>query len=147
MNPDFYEEIPSDLKCVKKAVMTAMDYLSVTFPGMAHSDYYDLKLMISELMVNAVCHGNQNSPFKKVSLALYCYSPQEIVGIVTDEGDGFDYTALLESIHDISAVFLEHGRGISIVSTLADELTFLHAGSQIKFKKKVHLLGENTNCR
>src|ERR1700730_12318023 len=51
----------------------------------------DIELAIREALVNAIVHGNQNDPEKKVHVRCRCGPGKEISIVVTDQGKGFDF--------------------------------------------------------
>ena len=51
----------------------------------------DVELAIREALVNAIVHGNQKDPEKKVHVRCRCGPGKEISIVVTDQGKGFDF--------------------------------------------------------
>lgn len=82
----------------------------------------DCAICLSELVINAVCHGNRNDLNKKVTIKLLP-QPDRIILQVIDQGCGFDPTSLKDPI-DEDCLLKQAGRGIFIVRNLADELKF-----------------------
>lgn len=96
----------------------------------------DLRLVFSELLYNAVIHGNDNNPEKKVGVRV------EVVGTVVcaqvrDEGTGFNYKQAIKTAKSEEALLYEHNRGIILVSSLTDRLSYNKAGNVIKFEKRL----------
>ncbi|WP_245149634.1 ATP-binding protein [Peptoniphilus raoultii] len=76
---------------------------------------FDIKLILSELVVNGALHGNCSDSHKKVYLKVMIDS-QSIIIIVRDEGEGID-------IEEIKCDSLScSGRGLMIVEALTDKL-------------------------
>lgn len=129
---------PSQLEQVKLVVNETLAFLKEKTPNISDSDYFELKLIYSELLCNAVIHGNCYAENKNVSVLTKISEDGTIAAEIIDEGSGFD----LESILLSHSIFNEHGRGIFIAKSLSDEFTaYSHEnGNHIIFKKKVSLL-------
>lgn len=79
----------------------------------------ELRLILSELMINGCEHGNENDRRKLVFLEL-SISPDTIDLCVRDEGRGVDVQSLNGDVLNLSC----SGRGLKIVSALCDEVRF-----------------------
>ncbi len=79
---------------------------------------YDIRLIITELLVNCVQHGNKNDLSKKISLSAEI-DDNKIIIKVKDEGEGVkqEITAKVEECKTC-------GRGLLIVKKLTDNLIF-----------------------
>lgn len=86
-------------------------------------------LGISEAVSNAILHGNQLNPEKKVMIKMKlhgnCFNIE-----VEDEGSGFSDQVLFDPTCR-EHIKQEHGRGIFIMRKLANELTFVENGRKI----------------
>jgi len=125
----------SELLNVKKVVKKAIYFLQNSVPNLTIEEQSDLRLVFSELLYNAVVHGNKNDISKNVRLNVEIEDGM-IIGYVSDEGNGFDYAGLLEHI-DNGDLYNERGRGIRLVYSLTDKLVFNISGNVIRFYKKV----------
>ncbi len=123
----------SNIGQVNKVVKDAQDYIRQNLPIVNSDELFDLRLILSELLVNAVIHGNKNNQNKLVRLTLSVEN-NTVYASVCDQGEGFDYNRLKDS--DEPSV-MEHGRGISLVRALADSITFKKSGQKILFSKRV----------
>tara|TARA_B100000902_G_C27288595_1_gene905832 strand:- start:690 stop:1121 length:432 start_codon:yes stop_codon:yes gene_type:complete len=91
--------------------------------------YGNVMVATTEAILNAINHGNQNDTEK--TLHFYAKSDDKTLSIkVVDQGKGFDHSALpcptnTENLENLS------GRGIFIIRTLADQVTFKNHGSTI----------------
>jgi len=87
------------------------------------------KLLINEIVVNAVKHGNQFDGGKEVQIDIdVCDHRVDIR--VEDEGHGFDP----ESVPDPCTrdnMHREHGRGLFMVQSLADEFCVEQGGRRV----------------
>src|SRR5713226_6420377 len=57
----------------------------------------DVELALREALDNAVVHGNQEDPETKVHIRCRCGPGNEISIVVTDQGKGFDFEAILRN--------------------------------------------------
>jgi serine/threonine-protein kinase RsbW len=97
--------------------------------------YGNIMVAVTEAVNNAILHGNQKDPKKLVDLTLKL-EEKELTFIVKDEGPGFDFEDLPDPT---SPENLEKigGRGIFLISALADEVEFQDEGATIEMKFKV----------
>jgi len=92
----------------------------------------------TEAVNNAMIHGNQSNPDKKVSVR--CIVDKHILTIrVKDEGRGFD-PAQLQDPREEKNLLKENGRGVFLIRSLMDKVTFktLKSGSVVEMKVKLH---------
>lgn len=137
VNHQLSTNFSSKINNVKVIVNDILAFLKEQNPALSDNDYYDLKLIYSELLINAVVHGNHNEIMKQVSVTTDFFEDGTIAAEITDEGTGFDLTEVLNR----KSALEESGRGICIAVSLADEFTChkKENGTQILFKKKVTL--------
>lgn len=89
-------------------------------------------LCISEAIINAIAHGNNNDDRKKVELSLDCKTHLLSVKI-TDEGNGFDFNSLLDPTTKEN-LLKESGRGIHIIKNMAKNFSFNEIGNSLEFQ-------------
>ena len=82
----------------------------------------DIAISVTEVVTNAVNHGNQNDPQKKVTVTLKVDKTQVTVRI-EDQGNGFDPEHLANPLAEEN-LLKDAGRGIFIVKSLMDEVKF-----------------------
>ncbi|HBB28025.1 MAG TPA: ATP-binding protein [Clostridiales bacterium] len=75
---------------------------------------FNIKLILSELIVNSIIHGNNNDSDKNIFIYLFI-DDKWIEISVSDEGEGFKYSKNLEP-----CTFCESGRGLLLVEGLSD---------------------------
>lgn len=100
---------------------------------------YRMLVSCTEAVNNAIIHGNQSNPEKKVIIR--CVADKNVLTIrVRDEGKGFD-PALLEDPRDEKNLLKENGRGVFLIRSLMDRVTFkkFKSGSVVEMKVKLPL--------
>lgn len=85
------------------------------------SDRYKMKLIVSELFMNAYLHGNNQKLCKSIDVILEIDTDMFVV-TVKDEGGGIAKKRFKEMVASISAPEDESGRGITIIHTLSDKI-------------------------
>jgi len=96
----------------------------------------DLRLIFSELLYNAVVHGNCEDRQKCVQVEVKAADDRVYVSI-QDEGSGFDYRQALEDAQSESALLSEHGRGMILVFALTENLSFNESGNKVRFEMRL----------
>ena len=98
-------------------------------------DKDSLAISITEIVNNAIMHGNKSDKNKKVVIDYIC-SSNDITITVQDEGAGFNEDQLDDPVAPEN-LLKESGRGIYIVRTLMDEVKyeFNKKGTLVRIKK------------
>lgn len=126
----------SEMTKVKEVLGSIISCMESQFPCISESDLFDLRLVFSELLVNAVKHGNRGDSSKKVELMIEI-GDDEVLSVIKDEGDGFDYMQTLYNENLYENWSEDHGRGLQLVSSLTEYLNFNDVGNEIEFHKKI----------
>lgn len=92
----------------------------LTGAGVEESTMTDLAISVSELVNNAIIHGNGFDESKVVDVR-FNVSAAEIRIIVCDQGSGFDVEEVENPVEDDN-LLREVGRGIFIVKNFVDEM-------------------------
>ncbi len=89
---------------------------------------YHLNLVLTEAMANAILHANEENPEKEIHISISII--EQCLSIkVYDEGQGFDISNL--PLPDFRSLD-EHGRGIYIIRSLMDKVTYRrHNGGHV----------------
>ncbi len=90
--------------------------------GIDKSLIADIAIAATELINNAILHGNGGDTSKQVKIRLEVENKTVIVEIV-DQGKGFDPTIIPDPLAEEN-LLKEVGRGIFIARSLVDELRF-----------------------
>lgn len=80
---------------------------------------FDLNLVLTEAMANAIQHANVGDPAKEVHIEISIISKRLIIRVF-DFGTGFDIQEYIEPRHPLD----EHGRGIYLIHTIMDEISY-----------------------
>lgn len=80
-----------------------------------------LKLIVSELVMNAYIHGNKSDPDKSIDIVIEVDDKQFVV-MVKDQGEGLKEEQLNGIITSVSGESDESGRGMKIVHKLGDQV-------------------------
>lgn len=97
----------------------------------------DIAISVSELVNNAICHGNKSEIEKTVSLRIE-RSDNKVTITVTDQGCGFDMSDVADPLADKN-ILKEVGRGLFIARSLMDSLEAksTEAGTTISISKTI----------
>ncbi len=93
----------------------------------------ELLMVLDEALTNALKHGNKHDAQKKITVSAQI-SNEKIEISIRDEGDGFQPGKL---INPLSAEGIERncGRGVFLVKSYMDEVSFNDKGNEIKMVK------------
>ncbi len=100
----------------------------------AEGNEFQVELALREALANAIVHGCNNDPTKKVECCVSCTESSDVVIVVRDPGAGFTASAVpnplaAENLHS------DHGRGIYLINQLMDEVSFDRNGAEIRMRK------------
>lgn len=122
----------------KNLVQKSLGFIAENNRSLSCEIEHDLKLVLSELLYNAVIHGNNSDECKNIHISVDLFEDRLCVK-VSDEGCGFDFESIIgkKSSLETDVLMAENGRGILLVNALVDELSFLDEGRTIEFVKRV----------
>ena len=80
---------------------------------------FDLNLVLTEAMANAIQHANEGNQAKEVHIEISTVS-QRLIIRVFDFGPGFDVEQYIKPRHPLE----ENGRGIYLIHTIMDEISY-----------------------
>lgn len=84
---------------------------------------YDLNLVLTEAMANAIKHANEGDPAKEVHIEI-SIAAQKLIIRVFDFGTGFDIANYVTPRHPLE----EDGRGIYLMHTIMDAVSYQPTG-------------------
>jgi serine/threonine-protein kinase RsbW len=104
---------------------------------------FEIKVVLNELIVNSLCHGNQ-CEIQKATYVTYKLMNDILYISVKDEGHGFEPKFEIVSMDDYIKTtnnnLCEHGRGLIIVEKLCDKVKFNKCGNKVAILKSLHEL-------
>ncbi len=103
--------------------------------GLKSIENFTLSIALTEAITNAIIHGNEKDPAKRV-FAQALIEPERVVLQIADEGIGFDYQKLADPTQK-GNLLKQSGRGIFFVRHFMDEVKFNHVGNEITMVKYI----------
>jgi len=91
---------------------------------------FGLKILLRELLTNAMEHGNKLDSEKETELIIQHLSEDKICVEVKDQGAGFDWEKLEWAIKEDTAS--PRQRGLAMVNRYADDVEFKNGGSTVR---------------
>jgi serine/threonine-protein kinase RsbW len=120
--------LPSEVACIEEAVELVTRHCLAGHAA-AERTRFRLKVVLSEALSNAIVRGNREDRGKWVDVRAELY-PDSIRVYVTDEGPGFDPSAIPEPIHP-EQLDEAGGRGLYLIKKLVDAVQFNEQGNSI----------------
>lgn len=122
-----------------------------------------IRVGLREIIINAIEHGNLNLTFdekseatmndsymeviaerrnhpeyrdKKVTIK-FSLSPDRVIYVIEDEGNGFDYSKILNRVNDeVNKEELAHGRGITMALSIFDTVKYNELGNKVTLVRR-----------
>ena len=127
------QSLPSQVAAISPFVDQLMKF--VLYFRRADGSEVDIEMAVREALANAVIHGNGDDSCKSVYVTCRCYMDGEISITVRDQGRGFDCNAIPNPTFREN-LLLTYGRGIYLMKTLMDEVSFEEGGAVVMMRKK-----------
>ncbi len=123
--------IPSDLAEARRVQDDIEEALAAA--GYGDRDLFAVRLALEETFVNAIKHGNQMDPTKRVHIA-YTVTPDRFAIHVRDEGSGFNPADVPDPTAPEN---LERpcGRGLLLIRRFMTDVTYHGAGNVVQMTK------------
>ena len=103
--------------------------------GMPEEKLHALLVAVTEAVNNGMIHGNKNDKTKHVTVT--CKLSRHVLTVtIADEGGGFEPDALPNPLHDEN-LLRAGGRGVFLMKTLMESVTFNKAGNEVTMKLRV----------
>jgi serine/threonine-protein kinase RsbW len=130
---ELQQSLPSQIQVISPFVDQLMRFI-MTFWS-ADGSEVDIETAVREALANAVIHGNGENPSNHVQVECRCCTDGEVSITVRNEGPGFDSNVVPDPASPESRL-LKHGRGIYLMKTLMDEVSFQESGTVVRLRKK-----------
>ena len=125
--------MPSSIDAISPAVDQLMLHMQLWC--CITGEEFAVELALREALNNAVIHGNRGDPNKVVEIRCSGQREKGIRVIVRDEGEGFDPSTVPSPLTE-QGLMAEHGRGIHLMKSLMDEVSFQCGGREVHMQKK-----------
>ncbi len=119
----------ADLPLVLDPVADAMTRL-----GYSRQDLFGVRQALEEALVNAIKHGNQGDPGKRVYVR-YRVTAEEVVVEVEDEGPGFDPAAVADPL-DPEGLRRTCGLGLLLMRHHLSSVSYNERGNAVTLRKQ-----------
>ncbi len=135
--------IQSNIDLVGREVKEILRFINNSYNRHIEEDImFELRVILNELMVNAVIHGNKNDLSKHVRISFGITDRNNVFFTVEDDGEGYDYKFLLDGLEESTRkIAFENlkdcGRGILIVKGLCEKMEFNKKGNRIFVMKQL----------
>lgn len=153
---------PSDRRLVRPAV-TALQDFGMQFGIFTERERTRVGVALEECLLNAIVHGNLEvssklrdlddgsfeklialrigkSPYKDRRVEVLAnFSPEEAEFSIRDEGPGFDVSKLPDPT-DPENMARAHGRGVLLMRTFMDDVSYNETGNQVTMSKRKAVL-------
>lgn len=93
----------------------------------------DILIAVQEALANAILHGCQNDSAKTIHCSVVI-DPAAFTITIRDCGPGFDVDAATRA-SESGTNTTAHGRGIAMMRSLMDEVTYRNGGSEVELRK------------
>ena len=112
--------------------------------GLSDDERFHVAMAVREAAVNAVLHGNEYDPSRKIDVA-FENTGKSLVFTISDEGRGFNPQAVPDPLAPEN-LLRGTGRGIFLIRSFMDEVKFrqLHPGTELTLVKRLAPAAEKT---
>ena len=117
--------IPSNVTFVRRTIQAAEEFAQARGIKAAPKT----SVVLRELLINAIFHGNQNVASRKVQGIIEHTGGRQFKIVVEDEGKGFDYASLDTSLPDDPRHI--RNRGYVLIRKVSSALEFNECGNRI----------------
>ena len=138
--------IESDIQNLTLIAVTVRRICEYLGAGREESD--QIELCVNEAVANCIHHAYRNTSGQPVSVRILA-SPNEIQCDVSDSGLPMPATSVktltkgpedAKSFDEKNTLMEERGRGLKIIASLMDEVTYIRQGTTncLRMKKRIH---------
>jgi serine/threonine-protein kinase RsbW len=126
-------ELPGDASAISGAVERVLALAGES--GCSQGKEFEIETALREALANAVRHGCEHNPGKRVQLSASCDKARGMLIVVRDPGPGFDPRQVPSPIAGEN-LYSNHGRGIYLINQLMDHVEYGHGGTEIRMIKR-----------
>ena len=134
--PHTTDDAPIQFRMVMASEHLQLDRIveeAEAFVGAHESDeefVYNYVMLATEAFTNAIEHGNNLDPDKKVTIQFEAH-PETLEIWVEDEGEGFNPDAVADPLAEEN-LLADSGRGLYLIEALADEVRYEEDGRRVR---------------
>ena len=132
---ELQHSLPGQIAAISSSVDMVMSFVS-KFRKVDGSEA-NIEMALHEALTNAVVHGSHEDPDKRVYVLCRCSVDGEVLLTIRDQGQGFDSSAIPDPTAEEN-LLSTHGRGIYLMHTLMDEVSFDEGGVVVRMRKKAN---------
>lgn len=134
--------VPSSISCIRIVTEDMIRSLQYKYGALNESTLFELKVILNELLINAIRHGNLEDENKNVKINAGIDVYGNLFIIIEDEGCGYDYCHTCNRLKPFCedtepSNMTESGRGILILRSLCDKVKVNNKGNKIVILKKI----------
>lgn len=107
----------------------------VELSGGVRGEELEVELALREAVIHAMVHGNRMNPDKWVHVRCRCEPGNGVSIVVGNEGQGFDPIGVPDPT-TAEGIRSELGRGILIMRSYMDEVSFEKGGTEVHLRKR-----------
>ena len=124
---------PSDVEYLEKIEKTSAEIASAA--GFDESTVDDISIALTELVNNAIHHGNKNDLNKIVTVS-FKVDEKKLSISISDQGQGFSPSTISDPVHPDN-LMADNGRGIYLVKALMDDVDYKisETGTEVTISK------------
>ncbi|WP_235715943.1 ATP-binding protein [Acetivibrio cellulolyticus] len=130
-------KIASELCNIRNSVNNIVGFILESHGPLKEDTLFELKVVLNELLQNAIKHGNKEDSAKQVKIRTGI-SKNYVYFIIEDEGEGFERNCIVrpENLTELCEL-KEGGRGLLIVRNLCDSVKYNFKGNKIVVLKSL----------
>lgn len=136
----YKKNIPSVLGEIGIVAADLIACLQKSCGEMDDETVFDLKVIINEVLINAISHGNNEDADKSVKIDAGLTEEGSVFMIIEDEGLGYDYAEICRG-HKACATdpldMIESGRGMKLVKGLCEKVKVSKKGNKVIIVKRI----------
>jgi serine/threonine-protein kinase RsbW len=143
---DVYKSlVPSKISSIKIVVEELICNLNQRIGDLDEYILFELRVILNELLVNAIKHGNRDDESKNIKVVAGIDEQKDLFVSVEDEGCGYDFANTCDNLKpycgeidslDVSEC-AECGRGILIIKSLCDRVLVNDKGNKTVIHKRL----------
>lgn len=111
-----------------------------------NSYFGNITVSVTEAFYNAMIHGNGGDVSKKVDLHFES-NQAGLIFTIKDQGMGFDFRNIKDPTDISIENYLEIGKGLFLIRSLADEVNFHDKGSTIEIIFKISSINKEITAK